>query len=105
MIDKYKKRYISAVAFTSNSLRWGMVTPATPEDRTLPDDTPLDLRAGPILYSGGGIYVVDTDANGTLKRPIGPWECYNDRLRFVHEDWITVPEAALPSRTGALFTC
>lgn len=104
-IDQYKRRYVSSLAFSSNTYRWGMLVPATAGDRSLPEDSPVSLRPGTMLYSNGNIYVVDMDNNGILKRPIGPWECFGERLRYSSHDWLVASTGALPVRTGPLFTC
>lgn len=104
-IDKYTLKYVTDLAFNSNSFKWSRLMEATNDEKSLHIGTALDLQPGTVLYSGGNIYFTDRDSGGILKRPIGPWECYNDRLRYVHEDWLVVPPSALPVRTGSLFTC
>jgi hypothetical protein len=100
-----QRRYVSAFAFDTNHLKWSKLYSATAEDKNLPEGLPLDIGEGTILYSGGNIYAVQHDQTGALKRPIAPWECYADRLRYSWTEWYSVPAHGLPSRTGANFMC
>jgi hypothetical protein len=105
MGETAKQHIVSPTAFQSYNFNWSRVHQATSADNTLGAGTSLDIRQGAILYSSGNIYLVDSDAQGLLKRPFGPWECYNNRFSFTSADWINVGAAALPTRTGSLFTC
>lgn len=105
-LDTNTKRHVlSGFVFDSHDLRWDRVHYATAADNAIPVGAPLDINEGTVMYSGGNIYVVAYDGSGILKRPIGPWECYHERLHYQTSDWYSVGAAALPSRTGALYTC
>jgi hypothetical protein len=95
---------ISPLAFDTNRLTYNKIKGATLTDRWAPVSYPYGPRQGAILFSNG-IYVVDYDVQGVMKRPVGPWECYADRWRYSWADWYTTPPAALPERTGPLATC
>lgn len=105
LIDEGEKRHIlNPVAFDSHGYQWGNVRPITALDKSLPTGKPLEIQAGTFLLSGG-IYVVDEDINGSFKRPLGPWECYAERLQYNKRNWISVANNQLPTRTGAIYTC
>lgn len=105
LIEEGKKRHIvNPIAFESHNYNWSDVQEITSLDRALPNGKPLEIRSGTMLLSGG-IYVVDEDANGAFKRPLGPWECYADRLEYTSSDWIVTPSSLLPKRTGSTYTC
>ena len=106
LLDQTSKRWILGPdAFTTNNFSWSSVKTATSSDLSLPDGTPVNLREGNMLLSGGSIYVVDYDGSGILKRPVGPWECFANRWYYAHRDLYQISAAALPVRTGDLATC
>jgi len=98
-----KRWILNPDAFTTNNFDWSKVKTATAQDLSLPDGTPVDLRLGNMLISGGNIYLVDYDSTGILKRPVGPWECFADRWHYTYRDLYQT--VALPDRTGSLATC
>ncbi len=105
VIDRYTLRYVTAVAFASNTFRWDRLIDASADDSSLAKGSSLDLQPGTILYSNGNVYVTDKDSGGIFKRPFGPWECFADRLHYTGNDWLSVPVSALPVRTGGSFSC
>ncbi len=106
LIEKRKMRHIlTPLAFESYNFAWSNVKPATPLDRKLPKGDSLNFREGTLLHSSGNIYVIDYDESGIMKRPLGPWECFADRLNFKKSEWISTPTSSVPKRTGPLFTC
>jgi hypothetical protein len=66
----------------------------------------LQPQIGTMVLANGGIGLIDSDANGLMVRPVGPWECYSNRLHYTSSDWINDYKTQyLPTRTGNLFTC
>jgi hypothetical protein len=105
IVNQTTKSYLSPAVFASYNYQWQNILPATAADIALPTDGPASFRQGTMLYSDGGIYVVGQDTNGTYKQPVGPWDCYQSRLHYTANDWISIPDGQLPTRTGSLFTC
>jgi hypothetical protein len=106
LLDQTSKRWILGPdAFTTNNFDWNKVKTATSADLSLPDGTPVDLRQGNMLLSGGGIYLVDYDGSGIMKRPVGPWECYANRWHYALRDLYQLASTGVPSRTGTTATC
>ena len=106
VLDQGSKRWILGPdAFTTNNFSWSRVKSATFLDLSLPDGKTVDLRQGNILFSNNNIYVVDYDASGIMKRPVGPWECFMDRWHYSYRDLYQITPANLPSRTGPVATC
>ncbi len=106
VLDQASKHHIvNGLAFESNDYDWSKVLTATTGDIALVTAAPADTRQGTILISSGGIFVIDYDANGIFKRPVGPWECYADQLHYTPQSWRPVGSELLPARTGSLFTC
>jgi hypothetical protein len=105
LIDGSTRRPITAVAFISNYYQWNAIVPASSADTALTLGPTVDIRTGTLLYSGGGIYVTDADSTGVFKRPVGPWECFANRVHYTSADWFTVNTGDLPPRTGSLYTC
>lgn len=104
MGENEKRHIISPLAYESNRYRWDKIKGATASDNVTPEGAPLDVRQGTVLYSNG-IYIVDYDEGGIMKRPVGPWECFSDRWRYSWTDWFNIPHTSLPPRTGPLATC
>lgn len=98
-----KKWVLGPNAFSTNWFNWSKVKPASSLDLSLSDDTPIDIKQGALLYYGGNIYVVDYDASGILKRPVGPYECFANRWHYTGADLYST--SALPVRTGSIATC
>jgi hypothetical protein len=92
------------VAPSTNNIDWSKVKNATVSDMQLPLGPPLDIASGTILNSGG-LFVVNYDDQGIFLQPLGPWECYADRLRYSSKDWYSVSATMLPKRIKGLFTC
>ena len=107
LINQGARQYISnPLAFTSNHYNWGAVKQATPSDLALSvSSTVIDIAQGTILLGDDGIYLADYDSSGITRRPVGPWECYANRLRYTSSDWYRISNSTLPTRTGNLFTC
>lgn len=105
LLDQTSSHYLSLLAFNSNSYAWNDLVPATAADIALPVGVGGTIAPGTMLYSGGNIYVTAVDSNGVIKRPVGPWECYANRLHYTTADWYAVSANDLPTRTGGLFTC
>jgi len=106
LLDQTSKRWVLGPdAFATNNFDWNKVKTATSLDLSLPDGTPVNLRQGNILFSNGNIYLVDYDANGILKRPLGPWECFADRWHYLYRDLYSIPPTGLPLRTADVATC
>ncbi|HEU5005123.1 MAG TPA: hypothetical protein VFT49_03510 [Candidatus Saccharimonadales bacterium] len=100
------KRYVYGPnAFNTNRFDWGKVKSATSADVALPNGTNVDIAQGTILLAPDGIYVADYDANGVIKRPFGPWECFAYRLHYSLSDGYPISSGAMPTRSGSLFTC
>lgn len=106
LIDRGARRWINALAFTTNGYDWGKITSATSADLALPEGAAVDINQGTMLFDGNGIYLVDRDQNNAaIKRPVGPWDCYESRLHYTANDWYVVSPAALPSQSGSTFSC
>lgn len=100
------KRWVfGPYAFSTNFFNWDNVKTATSADTALTESSRVNIRQGTMVYSSGNIYLIDDDASGILKRPVGPWECYADRWHYVLFDAYSVPSSALPNRTGSIATC
>lgn len=106
LLDKTTKRWILGPdAFTTNNFIWGKVKTATSADLSQPDGVPVNLRQGNLLLTGAGIFVIDYDSSGILKRPVGPWECFTNRWHYALRDLYQPSAGAVPSRTGPIATC
>lgn len=104
MQESTKSHILNPAAFDSNNFKYSDVYGATLSDINTPDAQPTDIRGGTMVYSNG-IFLIDYDSQGILKRPVGPWECYSDRAYYKASDLVAVPGAFLPVRTGQLYTC
>lgn len=94
------------LAFDSYNLRMSSIKGGTQYDSWLPRGTTLEARQGTLVLTSQGIVVIDYDAQGIMSRPVGPWECYADRLHFNWTDWVNNYQSLqIPTRTGPLFTC
>jgi hypothetical protein len=105
VLNQSTKSYLTPASFLSYNYQWQDIMTATAADVALPTDGAASFRQGAMLFDGNGIYVVGQDGSGSLKQPVGPWECYSDRLHYTPSDWITTPTPQLPTRTGSIFTC
>jgi hypothetical protein len=90
---------------TNTTFNWADVLPATALDLSLPDGTPVGLRPGAMVYSNGGIYLINSDTSGLYYQPVGPWECFANRLHYTMNLTTSIPSSELPNRSGSLFTC
>ncbi|MCK9641687.1 MAG: hypothetical protein M0R39_17425, partial [Prolixibacteraceae bacterium] len=106
LINKGQLHHIvSPLAFESNNYDWSKIKTATSQDALLPIGDSVDTRQGTMVLSNG-IFFIDYDVSGILKRPVGPWECYADRFHYNSSDWFNVADPSwLPTRTGSLLTC
>jgi hypothetical protein len=105
LMEASAKQYVSPLAFATNYFQWGNVMPGTPADAALPNDVSLGIGVGAMLYNNGSIYVTSYDTSGVFKQPVGPWECYANRLHYTTSSWFPVQASSLPTRTGNVFTC
>lgn len=102
--NQIKRWILGPYAFSTNNYSWGKVKAATANDLALTTGPTVSMRQGAMLLSGG-IYVIDYDTGGVLKRPVGPWECFANRWHYTMADLGSVPGSALPPRTGITATC
>lgn len=107
MIDHGTLRpFANELALSSNNYRMSMIKGGTQFDSWLPKGDPVQPRVGTMVLTNNGIVLIDQDAQGMVSRPVGPWECYSDRLHYTPSDWVTGYESALiPSRIGITFSC
>ena len=106
LIENNTRRHVvNGFAFESYGYRWTDIKSGTATDAQVPIGAPLEARRGSVTLSDGSIYVVDYDINGSMKRPIGPWECFADQLYYRLEHLYITPTYNLPIRTGSVFTC
>lgn len=107
MIDKGTLRPLAnELAFDSNNLRMSDLKGGTQYDSWLPKGPVIEARQGTIVLTSQGIVLIDYDASGIMSRPVGPWECYADRMHYDWTDWIdNYQSKQIPSRFGPLFTC
>ncbi len=93
-------------AFNTNGYQWSNVVPATSADISLPDGTTVGLKQGQILLSSGNLYVVNYDSNNNVFiQPLGPWDCFSNRLHYSLSNAYSILPSDLPSTVGSLFTC
>lgn len=107
MLEGGTRRYVrSAETLYSYNATWSNIIPATEGDKALPVGADLPYQEGTLLTEGSNIWVVDIPASGPhIKRPVGPWSCFNDILRFRYDEVFKVPAGQLPNDTGSLVTC
>lgn len=105
LVDNGSRRWIQGpVAFSSNHLQWDKVRAATSQDMALPIGANLGIAPG-TMVNANGIYLISYDNTGVYYRPVGPWECYADRMHYTPDDWYYVLLSSLPTRSGGRFTC
>ncbi len=105
-IDGGTKRYVSPHVFESHRWRWSDIVNESPGDKILPVGANMLLRMGSVIYDGHGLYVVEIPPTGPeIKRPIGPWDCFDRILRYRLSESIRVPTSQLPVQTGPIVTC
>jgi hypothetical protein len=107
VVDQGQLRPIeNELAFEGNGYKMSQIKGGTQFDSWLPRGAVLQSRPGVIVNDGQGIVVIDFDSSGIMKRPVGPWDCYADRLHYSWTDWYSGYLALrLPARTGPIFTC
>lgn len=106
LIEKGQRRHIlGPQVFESNKYKWEKVKTATSDDLLLPLGEPVNFKKGTLLLSNGGIKLVQYNNLGIIIQPLGPWECFSDRMHYNLSDLINVDPAKLPTQTGVLFTC
>lgn len=99
-----KSHVQNPLAFDSNHFSYARLKGATLSDIQTPEGSPVDIRIGTLILNGG-IYVVDYDSGGIMARPVGPWECYTNRLHYSWTDWLLPTYGGFPLRIGPTFTC
>ncbi|MCL4358039.1 hypothetical protein M1512_04085 [Patescibacteria group bacterium] len=93
-------------AFNTNSYSWSNVLPATAIDLSLPDGSDINLANGTMLLASGNIYLVNYDSNNNIYiQPVGPWDCFSNRLHYGLVNLYSISPASLPSTVGPIFTC
>lgn len=93
-------------AFTSYGYAWGNIKQATQQDASLPLGPGISYDEGSVLYDGSNLFITELPPTGdAVKRPIGPWSCFADRLKFRLSEALKVPVTSLPSGNGSLITC
>lgn len=107
MLDTGTKRYISRPEILySYNYWWSDIKIATSADNQLPLGANMPYREGTVLFDGSNLYITDLPPSGdNIKRPIGPWECFSDRLSYSISQGFTLLPAALPAGTGSVIYC
>lgn len=105
VLDQTSLHHVNPAVFMSWSYNWNRVKNATAADTALPVGAEQPVREGSVALVNGSIYVIAKDANGTYKRPFGPWECFQNRMHYAAWNLINTSPAFLPDRTGGTFTC
>jgi hypothetical protein len=107
LLDHGTRRHILyGEAFMSYGFGWHNIKNATNVDASLPLGAQLSYEEGTILFDGANLYVADLPPTGEIiKRPIGPWSCFADRLKYSLTEAYRVPVSQLPPVTGSLVTC
>jgi hypothetical protein len=106
MISQGTLQYVvNGFVFDSYEFYWSGIRNGTSGDAALPAGTDFNARQGTIAIANGNIYVIDYSGATPVKRPLGPWECYADRLHYSAADWLSYDIASLPSTTGSIYTC
>lgn len=106
-IDHGTKRYISSAVYRSHAWPWEAVSPATPQDATIPEGERMLYKEGSILFDGSNLFVVTLPPTGyEIKKPIGPWECYALSFRYNTDyDPVRISTSDLPVNTGGRISC
>lgn len=107
LVDKGQLKPIqNELSFDTNGYKMINLKGGTQYDSWLPIGSPLQARIGTMVFDGQGIALIDYDGTGIMKRPVGPWDCYADRLHYTTRDWISGYQAQqLPVRVGPTFSC
>jgi len=100
------RHIVTPTAFESYNFNWGYITPATTLDiQNYPVGEEMDVRVGTWALANNNIYLVNSDTDGDYIQPVGPWECFSNRLGYSYSNLQVAPMDELPSRIGGLFTC
>lgn len=100
-------RHVSPASFTTNNFRWEWVKEAKPGDITKSIGQPWPLREGAMIRNNTSVFAVDHVAGGVVhKRPIGPWECFANKMKYdIHRDVLLLPDAFMPPQNGPSIQC
>ena len=105
-IDGGTKRYVSPQVFESHRWKWSDIVDESEGDKLLPPGANMLLRMGSVLFDRNGLYIVEIPQSGAeIKRPIGPWECFDAVMRYRLSETVIVPTSLLPAQSGAIVTC
>jgi len=105
-IDNSTKRYVSAAVFISHRWSWGNIYPETSSDSALARGADMLFREGSVLLNNGNLFIVELPPSGPeIKRPIGPWSCFSNILRYSIQEVVLVDNASLPVQTGPNIGC
>lgn len=99
------RHVVTPTAFESYNFDWGAIMPATTLDQNYPIGQELESRTGSWMLSNNNIYLISSDTSGDYKQPVGPWECFANRLGYGMGNLLPVPAGELPTRTSGLYTC
>jgi len=106
LIEGGTKRYVTPWAFESQRWNWGDIVNESVGDQALPRGADVLLKRGSIITDRHNLYVVEVPPTGSeIKRPIGPWECFDGVMRYKLSEAVYVPTGALPTATGPLISC
>lgn len=105
-IDHGTKRYVSPPVFLSQRWDWNKVYSETSEDTQIPVGANMLLKQGAVISDSSNLYIVSLPASGPeVKRPIGPWNCFADAMRYTMSDVTYMTHTGIPSTTGPNITC
>jgi hypothetical protein len=100
-------RHVDPYAFDSANFKWDRVKEAKDGDKTKAIGTPWPLREGTMIRNDSSIFAVDHNSDGTpIKRPIGPWACFADRMKYeLGRDVFPLPDSFMPVPNGPSIQC
>lgn len=105
-IDGGTKRYVSPSVFDSHRWKWSDIVNESEGDKSLPRGADMLLKMGSVITDRHNLYIVEIPQAGPeIKRPIGPWECFDGVMKYRMSESVFVPTPLLPTQTGALVTC
>lgn len=106
IIDHGTLRYVTAAVFSSNGWNWSDIVPSSPRDSQLPAGADMLLGQGSLVSNNGNLYIVQHPAKGSeILRPIGPYECMIETLRYNPSKAIPISSKSLPTARGSIVTC
>ncbi|HEY8992977.1 MAG TPA: hypothetical protein VIM37_03980 [Candidatus Microsaccharimonas sp.] len=106
MLDHGTRRYVSAAVFASQKWNWGDILTETTTDSALPKGADMLLKEGTIVSNKGNLYAVSIPSTGAeIKKPIGPWSCYANVMKYTIQDALPLDDVSLPVQTGANISC